>query len=140
MNRPLSQQDPAAPAEQAGGFDWWGGAAPAERPAPRPAPAQVYREVQQSEAFRRIRRSHRGFVLPMSVLFLGWYVAYLVAATTAPALMRRQVAGPLNLAWLLGLLQFASTFVITWLYGRNARAKRDRAALGLRWDTQDQLR
>ncbi|WP_245687213.1 DUF485 domain-containing protein [Streptacidiphilus griseoplanus] len=140
MNRPLSQQDPAAPAEPAGGFDWWGGTAPAERPAPHPAPAEVYRAVQRSEAFQRIRRAHRGFVLPMSALFLGWYVAFLVAATTAPELMRQQVAGPLNLAWLLGLLQFASTFVITWLYGRNARAKRDRAALGLRWDTQDQLR
>lgn len=145
MNRPLSQHPPVAqpdsPAEQPGGFDWWAGAArPAEWSEPRPAPAEVYRAVQQSEAFQRIRRAHRGFVLPMSVLFLGWYVAYLVTATTAPALMRRQVAGPLNVAWLLGLLQFASTFLITWLYGRNARAKRDRAALGLRWDTQDRLR
>ncbi|WP_374228267.1 DUF485 domain-containing protein [Streptacidiphilus sp. ASG 303] len=106
----------------------------------RPAPAEVYRGVQQSEAFRQIRRGYRGFVLPVSVLFLLWYLLFLVAATTAPGLMRRQVAGPLNLAWLLGLLQFASTFLLTWLYGRNARATRDRAALGLRWDTQDRLR
>lgn len=54
--------------------------------------------------------------------------------------MRIRLAGPVNVAWLLGLLQFASTFVLTWLYARNARTERDRAALELRWDTQDQLR
>ncbi|MFJ6216305.1 DUF485 domain-containing protein [Streptomyces sp. NPDC092296] len=96
--------------------------------------------MQQSEGFQRIRSGYRGFVFPVSALFLAWYLLCLVAATTAPALMRHPVAGPLNVAWLLALLQFASTFLITWLYGRHARAKRDRAALGLRWDTQDRLR
>ena len=43
-------------------------------------------------------------------------------------------------AWLLGLLQFVTTFLITWLYARHARDRRDRAALGLRWETQDRLR
>jgi len=96
--------------------------------------------MQQSEAFQRLRHDYRGFVFPMTALFLGWYVLYLVAATTLPGLMSRRVAGPLNLGWALGLGQFASTFLITWLYGRNARIKRDRTALGLRWDAQDRLR
>lgn len=144
-------------------FDWW--AAPpvgrtavreaaAVRPtAPTPLPpvapvvtappgdaAEVYRAVQASEAFQGIRSGYRGFVFPATAVFLGWYLLYLAAQTAAPELMRRQVAGPLNVAWLLGLLQFASTFLLTWLYARNARTKRDRAALDLRWDTQDQLR
>ncbi|MEV6207637.1 DUF485 domain-containing protein [Kitasatospora sp. NPDC051914] len=105
-----------------------------------PAAGEVYRAVQSSEAFDTIRRSHRGFVLPATALFLGWYLLYVLAQAAAPALMRRQVAGPLNVAWLLGLGQFASTFLLTWLYARNARTKRDRAALELRWDTQDRLR
>ncbi|AXI79765.1 DUF485 domain-containing protein [Peterkaempfera bronchialis] len=134
--------EPAGPpAGSRDGFDWWAVPVPdPEERTARPAPAEVYRSVQQGEAFRRIRRGYRGFVFPVTALFLLWYLLYLVAATGAPGLMRRQVAGPLNLAWLLGLLQFASTFLITWLYGRSARAKRDRAALGLRWDTQDRLR
>nr|WP_246193310.1 DUF485 domain-containing protein [Kitasatospora atroaurantiaca] len=112
---------------------------PVEAPGPVDA-AQVYRSVQGSEAFREIRRGYRGFVFPATAVFLGWYLLYLGAQAAAPALMRRPVAGPLNLAWLLALGQFASTFLLTWLYARNARTKRDRAALDLRWDTQDQLR
>ncbi|MER8186239.1 DUF485 domain-containing protein [Kitasatospora sp. NPDC094015] len=104
------------------------------------ATGQVYRSVQQSPAFQQIRRGYRGFAFPATGLFLGWYLLYLAAQAAAPGLMRRQVAGPVNVAWLLGLLQFASTFLLTWLYARNARTKRDRAALELRWDTQDQLR
>ncbi|WP_263103391.1 DUF485 domain-containing protein [Kitasatospora sp. DSM 101779] len=117
-----------------------------DAPAPAvPAPgavdaAEVYRAVQSSEAFARIRRDHRGFALPATALFLTWYLFYLVAQAAAPELMRRQLAGPLNVAWLLALGQFASTFLLTWRYARNARTKRDRAALELRWDTQDRLR
>ncbi|MFJ9696412.1 DUF485 domain-containing protein [Kitasatospora sp. NPDC101183] len=101
---------------------------------------EVYRSVQASDAFQAIRHSYRSFVFPVTGAFLGWYLLYVAAQAAAPGLMRSQVAGPLNVAWLLGLLQFASTFALTWLYARNARTKRDRAALGLRWDTQDQLR
>ncbi|WP_326846857.1 DUF485 domain-containing protein [Streptomyces kaniharaensis] len=101
---------------------------------------EVYRAVQRSEVFQEIRRSYRAFVFPASFAFLGWYLTYVAAQAAAPGLMRTPVAGPLNVAWLLSLLQFASTFLLTWLYARNARTKRDRAARGLRWDTQDQLR
>ncbi|MFD8704645.1 DUF485 domain-containing protein [Kitasatospora sp. NPDC059648] len=131
-------------------------AAPALPPVPAAAPSavaqepqapvsttdstEVYRSVQASAAFQDIRRSYRTFVFPTCVAFLGWYLLYVGAEAVAPGAMRSPVAGPLNVAWLLGLLQFASTFLLTWLYARNARTKRDRAALGLRWDTQDQLR
>ncbi|MFB7908183.1 DUF485 domain-containing protein [Kitasatospora sp. NPDC056076] len=101
---------------------------------------EVYRNVQASAAFQDIRRSYRSFVFPTSGAFLGWYLMYVAAEAAAPGVMRSPVVGPLNVAWVLGLLQFASTFLLTWLYARNARTKRDRAALGLRWDTQDQLR
>lgn len=116
-------------------------------PAPGPAgtapatdAAEVYRAVQASAPFQEIRRGYRGFVFPATAAFLLWYLLYLAAQAVAPGLMRSQVAGPVNVAWLLGLLQFASTFLLAWLYARHARDKRDRAALGLRWDTQDQLR
>ncbi|MFJ7912738.1 DUF485 domain-containing protein [Kitasatospora sp. NPDC096204] len=101
---------------------------------------EVYRAVQASDTFRQIRRSYRTFVFPITGAFLAWYLLFVAAQAGAPDLMRRTVAGPLNVAWLLGLLQFATTFLLTWLYARNSRTKRDRAALGLRWDTQDQLR
>ena len=102
--------------------------------------ADVYRQVHEGEEFRAIRRRYRGFVFPACAVFLLWYLLYIVAAVTLPGLMARPVAGPFNVAWLLGLLQFATTFLITWLYARHARDHRDRAALGLRWETQDRLR
>ncbi|MGF1427459.1 DUF485 domain-containing protein [Kitasatospora sp. LaBMicrA B282] len=116
---------------------------PASQPTRRisdPAAAEVYRQVQQSAAFQDIRRTYRRFVFPATALFMGWYLAYVITQAAAPDLMRTRLAGPFSVAWLLGLLQFVSTFLLTWLYSRNARTKRDRAALGLRWDTQDQLR
>nr|WP_225447268.1 DUF485 domain-containing protein [Streptacidiphilus sp. PB12-B1b] len=106
----------------------------------RAAHAEVYRNVHQGEQFQEIRRTYRRFVFPACAVFLLWYLGYIVAAVALPGLMARPVAGPFNVAWLLGLLQFLSTFVITWLYARHARHRRDRAALGLRWETQDRLR
>ncbi|MFI8940001.1 DUF485 domain-containing protein [Streptomyces syringium] len=96
-------------------------------------PSGVYREVQRSAAFREVRGRYRGFAFPVTVAFLGWYLGYLVLATTAPALMARPVAGALNVAMLLGLGQFATTFLLTWAYARHARLRRDPAALELRW-------
>ncbi|MFF2630189.1 DUF485 domain-containing protein [Kitasatospora griseola] len=133
--------------------DWWVGAPPQPRVvAPRrsveveAAPPEdriggaVYRKVQESEAFREIRRGYRSFVFPACAGFLAWYLLFVTAEAFMPDLLGRRIAGPLNVAWALGLGQFASTFLLTWLYARNARTKRDRAALELRWDTQDQLR
>ena len=74
---------------------------------------------------------------PRRVGFFAWYVAYVVTATTAPGLMARPVAGAVNVAMVAGLGQFLTTFLLTWAYARHARLRRDRAALELRWDTQE---
>lgn len=102
--------------------------------------ADVYLEVQRSAAFQEVRRRYRRFVVPAFVAFFAWYVGYVVAATTAPELMARPVAGAVNVAMVAGLGQFLSTFLLTWAYARHARLRRDRAALELRWDTQELTR
>ncbi|AQS67150.1 DUF485 domain-containing protein [Streptomyces pactum] len=111
---------------------------PAAEP-PRSA-ADVYLEVQRSPAFQEVRSRYRRFVTPAVAAFFVWYVAYVVAATTAPALMARPVAGAVNVAMVAGLGQFLTTFLLTWAYARHARLRRDRAALELRWDTQELTR
>ncbi|MFI5819862.1 DUF485 domain-containing protein [Streptomyces rishiriensis] len=115
-------------------------AARREREPGAAAAAQVYLEVQRSAAFQEVRRRYRRFVLPAVLGFFLWYVAYVVAATTAPGLMARPVVGAVNMALLAGLGQFLSTFLLTWAYARHARLRRDRAALELRWDTQELTR
>ncbi|MEU7135866.1 DUF485 domain-containing protein [Streptomyces sp. NPDC046261] len=95
--------------------------------------AGIYREVQRSAAFREVRRRYRRFVFPATAAFLGWYLAYVLAATAAPRMMARPVAGALNVAMVAGLAQFATTFLLTWAYARHARLRRDPAAMELRW-------
>lgn len=129
-----------------GEMDGTGAPAPAVPPARREhegrsgGAADVYLEVQRSPAFQEVRSRYRRFVIPGVAVFFTWYVGYVVAATTAPALMARPVAGAVNVAMLAGLGQFLTTFLFTWAYARHARLRRDRAALDLRWDTQELTR
>ncbi|WP_328947052.1 DUF485 domain-containing protein [Streptomyces sp. NBC_00250] len=102
--------------------------------------AEIYLEVQRSPAFQEVRSRYRRFVFPAALAFLLWYLAYVVAATAAPGLMARPVAGVVNVAMVAGLGQFLTTFLLTWAYARHARLRRDRAALELRWDTQEMTR
>ncbi|MEU1851012.1 DUF485 domain-containing protein [Streptomyces sp. NPDC019990] len=127
----------------------WGESAGAGEPPPGVVPAaregeaaaaDVYLEVQRSAAFKEVRRRYRRFVVPAFGAFFAWYVGYVIAATTAPELMARPVAGAVNVALVVGLGQFATTFLLTWAYARHARLRRDRAALELRWDTQELTR
>ncbi|MFF8930451.1 DUF485 domain-containing protein [Streptomyces longwoodensis] len=104
------------------------------------AAAEVYLEVQRSPAFQEVRSRYRRFVVPATFAFFLWYVAYVVAATAAPGFMARPVAGAVNVGLVAGLGQFLSTFLLTWAYARHARLRRDRAALELRWDTQELTR
>ncbi|MER5502427.1 DUF485 domain-containing protein [Streptomyces sp. NPDC002561] len=118
-------------------------------PAGRSAPAEprrgcsaadIYLEVQRSGAFQEVRRRYRRFVIPATLAFLVWYLVYVVAAITAPGLMARPVAGAVNVAMVAGIGQFLTTFLLTGVYARHARLRRDRAALELRWETQEMTR
>lgn len=133
-----------APASGWGELDGTGTPTAPVEPAPAPAtgaaPADIYLEVQRSAAFQEVRRRYRGFVVPATLAFLLWYLAYVVAATTAPGLMARPVAGAVNVAMVAGLGQFLSTFLLTWAYSRHARLHRDRDALDLRWSVFDRTR
>ncbi|MFE0652391.1 DUF485 domain-containing protein [Streptomyces sp. NPDC059534] len=102
--------------------------------------AEIYLEVQRSPAFQEVRSRYRRFVFPATLAFFLWYLAYVVAATAAPGFMARPVAGAVNVAMVAGLGQFLTTFLLTWAYARHARLRRDRAALELRWDTQEMTR
>jgi len=106
----------------------------------RHSAAEIYLEVQRSPAFREVRRRYRRFVAPAAALFMLWYLAYVIVATTAHDLMARPVVGVLNVAMLAGLGQFLTTFLLTWAYARHARLHRDRDALELRWETQEMTR
>ena len=100
------------------------------RPAPRSGPD--YPAIQASREFVSLRRRFRAFVFPMSLAFFAWYMTYVLLAAYAHDFMSRKVFGQVNVAILLGLGQFASTAVITWLYLRYARRQLDPRVAELR--------
>lgn len=99
-------------------------------PATRPGPD--YLAIQASPEFASLRRRFRGFVFPMSFAFFAWYMTYVLLAAYAHDFMSRKVFGEVNVAILLGLGQFASTALVTWLYLRYARRRLDPRVAELR--------
>lgn len=80
---------------------------------------QVYSAVQRGEDFQRLRAAFRRFAFPVTVGFLGWYLLYVVLSGWARDFMSVSLIGNINVAFVFGLLQFVSTFFITWLYERH---------------------
>jgi uncharacterized membrane protein (DUF485 family) len=96
-----------------------------------------YEAVIESEDFRRLKRSHRSFVLPLAVAFLVWYFAYVLLAAYAHDFMATPVIGVVNLGLLLGLGQFVTTFAITMAYVAYANRKLDPVAASLRAELEE---
>ena len=88
--------------------------------------------MQQSEEFIHLRRTFRRFAFPMTVVFLGWYLLYVLASGWARDFMGQEVWGNINAGYVFGLLQFASTFLIAWLYERHMDNKVDPLAAEIR--------
>lgn len=88
--------------------------------------------AQRSPEFQELRKTHRGFVFPLAVAFLVWYLLYVVLAMYAPQLFAVRVIGNVNLGVVLGLLQFVTTFAITGAYVSFANRKLDPKATAIR--------
>ncbi|AXE25838.1 DUF485 domain-containing protein [Streptomyces globosus] len=87
--------------------------------------AEEFEAVQQSPEFAALRSSHRSFAFPLTAAFVAWYLLYVLLSNYAGGLMGTRLFGNVNVALVLGLGQFATTFLIAWLYARHAAAKLD---------------
>jgi uncharacterized membrane protein (DUF485 family) len=105
-----------------------------ERPSPPGGSpeAQDWEEIAASPEFQVLRHRLRTFVFPMTGLFLAWYLLYVLLASYAPSFMAIKLFGNINVGLVFGLLQFVSTFLITFLYVRFADRKLDPLAGQLR--------
>ncbi|MFI5534667.1 DUF485 domain-containing protein [Kitasatospora sp. NPDC051853] len=88
--------------------------------------------IEQSEEFAALRRAFRGFVFPVTAGFLLWYLLYVLLSSYAHDFMAIKLFGAVNMALLLGLLQFASTFGIAAWYARYADRRLDPKAAAIR--------
>ncbi|WP_245993451.1 DUF485 domain-containing protein [Nocardioides immobilis] len=85
----------------------------------------VYDELHASAEFVELRRRYRSFVFPATVAFLSWYLLYVVLSNWAGGFMSTKLVGNINVALVFGLLQFATTFLIAWVYSRYSTSRLD---------------
>ena len=89
-----------------------------------PSPEE-FAEVHESSEFGELRRSYRSFAFPLTVGFIAWYLLYVLLSNYAGGFMGTKLFGNINVALLLGVAQFVTTFLIAWWYSRHAAAKLD---------------
>ncbi|MGW1541831.1 DUF485 domain-containing protein [Streptomyces sp. NPDC002309] len=82
-------------------------------------------EVQNSAEFGELRRSYRSFAFPLTVGFIAWYLLYVLLSNYAGGFMGTKLFGNINVAFVFGIAQFVTTFLIAWWYSRHAAAKLD---------------
>jgi uncharacterized membrane protein (DUF485 family) len=76
--------------------------------------------VAANAEFKALMKAKARFVVPATVFFLAYYFALPVLVGYAPDLMKTQVIGPVNLAYLFALSQFFMVWIVAFLYMRAA--------------------
>ncbi len=96
------------------------------------ASGQQFVTVQASPEFQELRNRLRRFVFPMTAVFLLWYFAYVLLGAFAHDFMATKVWGDINVGIVIGLGQFVTTFLITFIYVRFANRELDPRAEAIR--------
>lgn len=96
-----------------------------------PTPEE-FLEMSESQEFGELRSTFRKFAFPISIVFLVWFFFYIITATYATDLVSIRVYGAITVGMVLGLAQFATAGLVTWMYLRFADKKLDPASAGIR--------
>lgn len=99
----------------------------------------VWAQTQASPEFQDLKRRFRGFAFPVTIAFLVWYFGYILLTAFARDWVSIEVAPHINIAIILGILQFVSTFFIAWLYERHSSKHLDAASDSLRDKINEQI-
>ncbi|HMR49165.1 MAG TPA: DUF485 domain-containing protein [Arachnia sp.] len=82
-------------------------------------------EVAETEDFANLRSTFRSFAFPMTIAGLVAYFVFVVLSIFVPEFMGRPVFGSITVGILLGLLQFAITWIWTAVYVNFATKRMD---------------
>jgi uncharacterized membrane protein (DUF485 family) len=93
---------------------------------------ETFEQVQETDEFQGLKRTLRRFVFPATVLFLAWYLLYVLMTAYARDFLAQKVVGEVNVAYVFGLLQFVSTFLIAYVYSKYADKHFDPTADAIR--------
>ncbi|QCX28791.1 DUF485 domain-containing protein [Nocardioides jishulii] len=99
----------------------------------------IYDHLAAKDEFAQLRHLYRRFIIPATVVFLGWYALYVVMSMFASDFMNHILFGNINVALVFGLLQFVSTFGIAFLYSRYSNTYLDPLATQLREEYDAEL-
>lgn len=98
-----------------------------------------WEELAAEPEFRDLLRAKRRFVVPATLFFIVYYLALPISAGFFANAMSRPVFGPLTVAYVFALSQFAMAWILLALYLRIARTFDLRAAKLRRRETHELL-
>jgi len=86
-----------------------------------PADAEVHWEgLEETDEFRQLVQARWRFVAPATVFFLVYYFALPLSNGLFPSVMRTDIIGHINLAYLFALSQFVMAWLLAYFYIRRA--------------------
>ncbi len=84
-----------------------------------------WKGIEQSEEFRELVKKRRSFVVPATIFFLAYYMAFIIVAGYAPDFMGESVYQGLTVGYCYALTQFVMVFVLGIWYLRKAEREFD---------------
>jgi uncharacterized membrane protein (DUF485 family) len=79
-----------------------------------------WRAVERSPEFRELVRRRKRFLIPVTVVWLGIFLTYLLLAALAPDVMGNEFAFGFTVGFAISALQVFMTWAVAWLYLRHA--------------------
>jgi uncharacterized membrane protein (DUF485 family) len=89
---------------------------------------KVWLEAQASPEFQALKKKFRNYAFPVAALSLAWYFLYVILTGFARDFINQKLFGNITLAFVLGVLQFVTTFGIAWAYDRHSTKHLDDAS------------
>lgn len=80
-----------------------------------------WEKIAADPGFAALKKAKLRFIVPATIFFFIYYMTLPVLVGFCPALMKTQVLGKINIAYLFALSQFLMTWVICGLYVRVAK-------------------
>jgi uncharacterized membrane protein (DUF485 family) len=91
----------------------------------RGAPAVDWEAIERSPEFQELVRRKRAFVVPATIFFLAFYMAFILLCGYAKDFMASSVYEGLTVGYCLALTQFAMVLILGILYLRRADQEYD---------------
>ncbi len=91
-----------------------------------------YAAMAHDERFLLLRSRFRRLAAAIVASFMGWYLLYVLLSAFARGFMAQPLFGNVNVALVMGVLQFVSTFSLAWCYASYARKTLDPLSAELR--------